>query len=151
MQNAKSGFLSSVGAATALAVAVLLAGCGDGSADSASSPAAAQSSGSTAASDPAASGGSALPGPTTSSATLNWAAPTTNTNGSALTNLGGYKIYYGTSSNQLTSTVTINNPGQLIYVIDGLRIGTTYYFTIAAVTTGGVESVDSSIVSAQIS
>jgi hypothetical protein len=150
MQNAKSGFLSSVGAATALAVAVLLAGCGgDGSADSASSPAAAQSSGSTVASDPAA--GSALPGPTTSSATLNWAAPTTNTNGSALTNLGGYKIYYGTSSNQLTSTVTINNPGQLIYVIDGLRIGTTYYFTIAAVTTGGVESVDSAIVSAQIS
>ena len=103
------------------------------------------------ASDPAASGGSALPGPTTSSATLNWAAPTTNTNGSALTNLGGYKIYYGTSSNQLTSTVTINNPGQLIYVIEGLRIGTTYYFTIAAVTTGGVESVDSAIVSAQIS
>ena len=87
----------------------------------------------------------------TSSASLDWAAPTTNTNGSALTNLGGYKIYYGTSSSRLSSTITISNPGLLTYVVDGLPIGTTYYFAIVAVTTGGVESTDSAVVSMQIS
>jgi len=30
-------------------------------------------------------------------ATLSWTAPGTNTNGSALTDLSGYKLYYGTS------------------------------------------------------
>jgi hypothetical protein len=36
------------------------------------------------------------------SATLRWITPTTNTDGTALTNLGGFRIYYGTSSNNLT-------------------------------------------------
>ena len=31
-----------------------------------------------------------------SATTLNWTAPTTNTDGTALTDLAGYKIYYGT-------------------------------------------------------
>ncbi len=150
MQNSRSGFLVSVWTATATAVMLLLlAGCGDGSADSASSSAAPQSSDSTG-ENPAPTR-SALPGPSTSSASLDWAAPTTNTNGSALTNLGGYKIYYGTSSSRLTSTITISNPGLLTYVVEGLPIGTTYYFAIVAVTTGGVESADSAVVSMQIS
>jgi hypothetical protein len=138
----------SVWTATAPIALLLLAGCGDGSADSASSSAAPQSSNSTENPPPTRS---ALPGPSTSSASLDWAAPTTNTNGSALTNLGGYKIYYGTSSSRLSSTITISNPGLLTYVVEGLPIGTTYYFAIVAVTTGGVESADSTVVSMQIS
>ncbi|HEV3286811.1 MAG TPA: fibronectin type III domain-containing protein [Steroidobacteraceae bacterium] len=135
----------SVWTATAAVALLLLAGCGDGSADSASSSAAPQSSNSPPPTR------SALPGPSTSSASLDWAAPTTNTNGSALTNLGGYKIYYGTSSSRLSSTITISNPGLLTYMVEGLPIGTTYYFAIVAVTTGGVESADSAVVSMQIS
>jgi hypothetical protein len=138
----------SVWTATAPIALLLLAGCGDGSADSASSSAAPQSSNSTENPPPTRS---ALPGPSTSSASLDWAAPTTNTNGSALTNLGGYKIYYGTSSSRLSSTITISNPGLQTYVVEGLPIGTTYYFAIVAVTTGGVESADSTVVSMQIS
>jgi hypothetical protein len=146
MQNSRSEFPVSVWTAAAPAVALLLlAGCGDGSADSASSSAAPQSSNSPPPTR------SALPGPSTSSASLDWAAPTTNTNGSALTNLGGYKIYYGTSSSRLSSTITISNPGLLTYMVEGLPIGTTYYFAIVAVTTGGVESADSAVVSMQIS
>lgn len=148
MQNSRSGFPVSVWTATAPIALLLLAGCGDGSADSASSSAAPQSSNSTENPPPTRS---ALPGPSTSSASLDWAAPTTNTNGSALTNLGGYKIYYGTSSSRLSSTITISNPGLLTYVVEGLPIGTTYYFAIVAVTTGGVESADSTVVSMQIS
>jgi hypothetical protein len=158
MQNSRSGFPVSAWTATAAVALLLLAGCGDGSADSASSSAAPQSSNSTVASQPTGSRGenppptrSALPGPSTSSASLDWAAPTTNTNGSALTNLGGYKIYYGTSSSRLSSTITISNPGLLTYMVEGLPIGTTYYFAIVAVTTGGVESADSAVVSMQIS
>jgi hypothetical protein len=148
MQNSRSGFPVSVWTATAAVALLLLAGCGDGSADSASSSAAPQSSNSTENHPPTRS---ALPGPSTSSASLDWAAPTTNTNGSALTNLGGYKIYYGTSSSRLSSTITISNPGLQTYVVEGLPIGTTYYFAIVAVTTGGVESADSAVVSMQIS
>src|SRR5580658_607015 len=111
MQNSRSGFPVSVWTATAAVALLLLAGCGDGSADSASSSAAPQSSNSPPPTR------SALPGPSTSSASLDWAAPTTNTNGSALTNLGGYKIYYGTSSSRLSSTITISNPGLLTYVV----------------------------------
>ncbi len=145
MQNSRSGFPVSVWTATAAVALLLLAGCGDGSADSASSSAAPQSSNSPPPTR------SALPGPSTSSASLDWAAPTTNTNGSALTNLGGYKIYYGTSSSRLSSTITISNPGLLTYMVEGLPIGTTYYFAIVGVTTGGVESADSAVVSMQIS
>jgi hypothetical protein len=172
MQDSESGFVVSVWTATTLAVTLMLTGCG--SSDSASSSAAPQSSGSTAASARTSSEGetprpaptptpsptpspsptpppSPLPGPTTSAATLSWVAPTTNTDGSALTDLGGYRIYYGTSSNQLTSTITINNPGLQIYVVDDLPIGTTYYFAMTAITYDGVEGADSPIVSKLIS
>src|SRR5262245_54996315 len=35
------------------------------------------------------------------SATVNWSAPTTNTDGSRITNLTGYKVVFGTSSSAL--------------------------------------------------
>jgi Fibronectin type III domain len=93
------------------------------------------------------------PPPTTSSssATLSWLAPTQNTNGSALTNLGGFRIYYGTDPARLTSKITLSSPGLLTYVIEGLTVGTTYYFAVTAVTSGGVEGVASAVVSKRIS
>jgi ABC-type glycerol-3-phosphate transport system substrate-binding protein len=36
-------------------------------------------------------------GSSTNSATLTWDAPTTNVDGTPLTDLAGYKVYYGTS------------------------------------------------------
>lgn len=148
MQDSNSGFRRSVW--TALAVTLVLIGCGGGTADTSSSSADAQSSGSSASGQSSGSG-ETLPGPTTSSATLDWVPPTTNTNGSALTDLRGYRIYYGTRSNQLTNKIAITTPGMATYVIDGLPIGTTYYFAITAVTSNGMESADSAVVRKQIS
>ena len=94
---------------------------------------------------------SPLPTASTGNATLSWSAPSENSDGSALTDLGGFKIYYGGALTQLTNTITLTNPGLLTYVVAELPIGTTYYFAVTAVTTTGVESTRSDIVSATIS
>jgi len=145
MQDSTSGFRGLVW--TALAITLMLAGCGDGTGDSSATAQSANSS----ASGQSSGSGETLPGPATSSATLNWEAPTTNTNGSALTDLGGYRIYYGTSSDRLTNRIAITTPGLATYVIDGLEVGTTYYFAITAVTSSGMESADSAVVAQRIS
>jgi hypothetical protein len=75
----------------------------------------------------------------TGSATLSWTPPTSNTDGSSLTNLSGYRIYYGTSSSSLSKTVQITNPSISTYVIDDLSAA-TWYFAVKAVTSSGVES-----------
>jgi hypothetical protein len=81
---------------------------------------------------------------TTGSATLHWTAPTTNTNGTALTNLAGYYIHYGKSSTALTTTVTISNPGTLSYTINNLASG-TWYFAVNAYTSAGTQSKNSNV------
>ena len=82
-------------------------------------------------------------------ATLSWTPPTTNTDGSALTNLAGYRIYYGTSSNALTQVVQVGNASVNRYVLDGLARG-TWYFAVRAYNTAGVESANSNIVSKSV-
>ena len=80
------------------------------------------------------------------SATLSWTAPTLNTDGSALTDLAGYRIYYGTSASQLNQTVDINTAGISSYVVGNLNSG-NYYFAISARNAQGVESSRSNIAS----
>jgi hypothetical protein len=90
---------------------------------------------------PAGSTGSTTPpvtSPSTGSATLSWAPPTQNTNGSALTALAGYKIYYGTTPS-LGQSVTIANPGLTRYVFSGLSAA-TWYFEMTAYDKSGMES-----------
>jgi hypothetical protein len=78
-------------------------------------------------------------------ATVSWTPPTTNTNGTALTNLAGYKIHYGTSSNSLNQTLQVANPGLTSYVLNNLSGGATWYFGITAYTSTGAESALSNI------
>jgi hypothetical protein len=75
---------------------------------------------------------------TTGSATLSWTPPTQNSNGSALTDLAGYHIYYGTTPD-LGQTVTLANAGLTRYVLSGLT-QTTWYFAMTAYDTAGNES-----------
>ncbi|MEJ2620381.1 MAG: fibronectin type III domain-containing protein [Candidatus Thiodiazotropha sp.] len=82
-------------------------------------------------------------------ALLSWTPPTQNTDGSALTDLTGYIIYYGTASNNYTETVNIDNPGITSYQIDNLSAA-DWYFVITAVNSSNVESVYSSEVSKTI-
>jgi Fibronectin type III domain len=78
-------------------------------------------------------------GDTTRSATLSWEAPTTNTNGTALTDLAGYRIYYGSSPEHLSHSQKISTIGLQTYVIEDLEPG-TWYFAVMAVAANGAES-----------
>lgn len=79
-------------------------------------------------------------------ATLAWTPPTQNTDGTALTNLAGYSIHYGTSSGALSRTISVNSASTSQYVIEGLAPG-TWYFAMRAITSAGSESTLSSITS----
>jgi hypothetical protein len=81
--------------------------------------------------------------------TLSWEAPTANTDGSSISNLSGYRIYYGTSSGVLVKTIQVNNPSISTYVIENLPAA-TYYFGVRAVTTKGTESALSNVTSTQV-
>jgi hypothetical protein len=87
--------------------------------------------------------------PTTGSATLSWIVPTENTDGTPITDLAGYHIYYGTSAGALTTTVTIANPTETSYVVSGLAPG-TYYFAIVAYNSAGIDSPQSNTASKTI-
>lgn len=80
----------------------------------------------------------------TGTAVLTWTPPTQNTDGSTLSDLGGYFIYYGSSPNALTNRIQISNSGLTAYTVTGLPTGTTY-FAISAYAASGVESALSNI------
>jgi hypothetical protein len=84
----------------------------------------------------------------TGSATVNWTPPTTNTDGSSLTNLAGYHIYYGTSSSNLSQSATVG-AGISSYMVDNLSPG-TWYFSVKSYTSDGTESDSSNVASKAI-
>ena len=73
------------------------------------------------------------------SATLSWTPPTTNTDGTSLTNLAGYRVVYGRSASSLDQTLQIANAGVSTYTITGLTSG-TWHFAVKAYTASGGES-----------
>jgi len=77
-------------------------------------------------------------------ATLNWTAVNQNTNGTALTSLGGYRVHYGTSANNMTTVVTLANPSVTTYLVTNLSSG-TWYFGITAYASNGTESALSNV------
>ncbi len=86
---------------------------------------------------------------TTGSAVLNLTAPTQNTDGSVLTDLAGFRIYYGTSPSNLTQLVQLAGTTLTTYTANSLASG-TWYFGAAAYTTTGMESAMSAIASKSI-
>ena len=83
------------------------------------------------------------------SATLSWVSPTQNEDGSQLTDLAGFKIYYGTSTGDYSNEITINNPGVTTYVVNNLP-SNTWYFVSTAFNASGVESRFSNVASRTI-
>lgn len=73
-------------------------------------------------------------------ATLTWTPPTQNMDGSPLTDLAGYVVYWGTSSGNYSNSIRLSNPGLTSYVVDNLLNGTTYYFVTTAYNNVGAES-----------
>jgi hypothetical protein len=94
-------------------------------------------------------GGTSATNKGTGMATLSWLAPTTTTDGAALTDLSGYRIYYGTNAGDLTASIQLTGVGLQTYVVDNLGLG-TWYFAVKAVTSTGVESALSDVVSKTI-
>ncbi|HEX7080395.1 MAG TPA: putative Ig domain-containing protein [Gammaproteobacteria bacterium] len=72
-------------------------------------------------------------------ATLSWTAPTERTDGSPLTDLAGYRVYWGTESGNYTESVEVMSPGVTTHVVENLGPG-TYYFVMTAVDSNGLES-----------
>ena len=70
-------------------------------------------------------------------AVLSWDPPTTNTDGSWLTDLGGYRLYYGTASGNYGSVIDAGNV--ITHTVTELS-GGTYYFAVTAYDTSGNES-----------
>jgi hypothetical protein len=87
--------------------------------------------------------------PTLGTATVSWQPPTQRTDGSALTDLAGYRVYYGKSSGSLTHVININNVGQTSQHIENLDSG-TWYFAVTAYCSKGLESPKSEIGSKKI-
>lgn len=85
----------------------------------------------------------------TGSATLSWTAPLQNTDGSPLTNLAGYRIYWGTQSGSYPNSVTLTNPGLTTYIVESLSPG-TYFFVATALNAVGTESSFSGVASKTI-
>ena len=57
---------------------------------------------------------------------LQWEAPSTNDDGTPLTDLAGYKIYYGTASGNYTQTIDVGNV--TTYTITNLTDGVSILF-----------------------
>jgi len=79
------------------------------------------------------------------SATLTWDPPTTNVDQTPLTDLAGYKVYYGTTSGTYSSTIDVGNV--INYTVSSLAENTTYYFAVTAYDTLANESSYSNEVS----
>lgn len=73
------------------------------------------------------------------SATLTWDTPLLNADGSALTDLAGYKVYYGTQPGNYTNTKDVGNSNTA--VLNNLTTGTTYFIAITAYDINGNESI----------
>lgn len=85
----------------------------------------------------------------TGSVTLSWQPPDRRTDGSALTNLAGYRIRYGTTAGSYPYVVTLANPGLTSHVIENLPAG-TYYFVMTAYDSAGIESAATNPVSKSV-
>jgi HYDIN/CFA65/VesB-like, Ig-like domain/Fibronectin type III domain len=86
-----------------------------------------------------------------------WTAPTTNTDGSALTDLALYRIYYSISASpcpgstffQAATPTSVPPPSQTVsFQLTGLTTGSIYSVAVTAVNTYGNESACSAVASA---
>jgi len=78
---------------------------------------------------------------------LAWDAPT-NPDGTPVTTLAGYRLYYWQGSLEVTQSVDVGN--QTTYTLTGLVDGATYSFVATAYDTSGNESGDSNTVTVTV-
>ena len=81
-------------------------------------------------------------------AVLTWAVPTTNVDGSALTDLIGFNVYHGSSPATMMMAVTLGATARTY--ADSNLTPTVWYWYVTAVNAVGTESSPSAIVSKTI-
>ncbi len=82
--------------------------------------------------------------------TLGLTAPTENIDGAPLTDLAGYRIYWGTAPGKYSYSAKLDNPGVTTYLVERLS-ATTWYFVATAVNSQGVESEFSDVLAVTLS
>ncbi|MEW6570533.1 MAG: fibronectin type III domain-containing protein [Nitrospirota bacterium] len=70
--------------------------------------------------------------------TLSWSPPTSNENGTRLSDLAGYKVYYGTTSGKYSRSIDVGNVTS--YTVYNLADSATYFFAATAYDRSGNES-----------
>jgi hypothetical protein len=88
---------------------------------------------------------------TTGNLNLNWTAPTARADGSALalSEIGGYRIYYGTSRGNYSGTYNQSNGAATSATVSNLPSG-TYYLVMSTYDTSGREGSRSSEVTKSV-
>jgi len=76
----------------------------------------------------------------TGSITVSWVPPTQNMDGTPVTGLSGFRVFYGTASRQYAQSLLVSSPSLRSVVVEGLSPGTTWYFGVKSVSNTGVES-----------
>jgi len=87
----------------------------------------------------------------TEDVSLSWSAPVTREDGDllSLSELEGYRVYYGTGKDDLNALVDLNDSAETTYIVTGLSPG-IYYFAVTAYDFDGLESGYSEIVSKEV-
>ena len=80
-------------------------------------------------------------------ARIAWDPVTTNIDDTPLTNLGGYRIYFGSSPGIYLVSIDVGNQTSVTIAGDNFQNSGTYYFAVTAYTTTSLESSYSSEVS----
>ena len=128
-----------------LAAALLLTGCGGGSAVTPTAGSS-QVTGSIIRSTGSAASTSSPPPPSTSASfSLSWAAPATRADGTplSLSDIDGYRVYYGTRRGSYPNKVDITNGAATSKVINNLAPGKKYYLVMTTYDQAGRESAPS--------
>ncbi len=86
---------------------------------------------------------------TTGTAVLALTPPTQNSDGSAVTDLAGMRVYYGTAASSLNQVLDLPGTTAMTYTLGNLASG-TWYFAATAYTSGGEESSPSATASKSI-
>jgi hypothetical protein len=86
------------------------------------------------------------PTPVANNATVSWVAPTTNADGTPLSDLAGYKLYYGQNAGALDRVVNVIGASTTSQVVQNLGSG-QWFFAVAALNSSGLESALSALAS----
>ncbi len=87
----------------------------------------------------------------TGSATVSWIAPLTRIDGSQimLSELKGYRLYHGTSADNMSLLIDLSDPTVTQHVVEGLEEG-THYFSVSVYDVDEIESERSAVESKTI-